>query len=105
MLEALHKAETTNTVLKLYWFPAIEAALALDQQDPALAVTAIEPALPYELGGGISVTYPAYTRGEAYLAQKNGPAAIGEFQKFYDHADLVANSVLGLLAHLQLARA
>ena len=105
MLDALRKAETTNTVLKLYWFPVIEAALALDQQKPDQAVTALEPALPYELGGGISVIYPAYLRGEAYLAQKNGPAAIGEFQKFYDHAGLVQNGVLGSLAHLQLARA
>ena len=105
MLEALRKAENTNTVLKLYWFPVIESALALDQQQSAQAVTALEPTLPYELGGGITIIYPAYIRGEAYLAQKNGPAAIGEFQKFYDHADLVGNGVLGSLAHLQMARA
>jgi len=105
MLQGLRKAEPTNTVLKVYWFPAIDGALALAQQRPAEAVTALEPSLPYELGGGVSVMYPAYIRGESYLAQMNGPAAIGEFQKFYDHAGIVGNNVLGSLAHLQLARA
>jgi eukaryotic-like serine/threonine-protein kinase len=106
MLEELRKAEPTNTVLNVYWFPVIEAALDLNQQQPAQAVTALAPTLPYELGGGgLTVIYPAYVRGQAYLAEKNGPAAIAEFQKFYDHADMVLNSVLAPLAHLQMARA
>jgi len=41
----------------------------------------------------------------AYLAQKNGPAAAAEFQKFLDHTGVVQNFLLGSLAHLQLARA
>ncbi|MGA2459248.1 MAG: hypothetical protein ABSF85_16900 [Terriglobales bacterium] len=41
----------------------------------------------------------------AYLAQKNGPAAAAEFQKFLDHPGVVQNFLLGSLAHLQLARA
>ncbi len=49
--------------------------------------------------------YPAYIRGLAYLAQKNGPAAAAEFQKFLDHPGIVQNFLLGSLAHLQLARA
>jgi eukaryotic-like serine/threonine-protein kinase len=106
MLEALHKAEPTNTVLNVYWFPVIEAALDLNQQQPAQAITALEPTRPYELGGGgATMIYPAYIRGQAYLAQKDGGAAIAEFQKFYDHADLVGNNVLSSLAHLQMARA
>jgi eukaryotic-like serine/threonine-protein kinase len=106
MLEALHKAEPTNTVLNVYWFPVIEAALDLNQQQPAQAITALEPTRPYELGGGgATMIYPAYIRGQAYLAQKDGAAAIAEFQKFYDHADLVGNNVLSSLAHLQMARA
>ena len=106
MLEAMTQAEPTNTILKVYWFPVIEASLDLDQQQPGQAVVALEPALPYELGGGgTSPLYPAYVRGLAYLAQRNGPAAAGEFQKFLDHADLAANNLLCSLAHLQLARA
>jgi hypothetical protein len=49
--------------------------------------------------------YPAYIRGLAYLAQRNGPAAAAEFQKFLDHPGTVLNSVLGSLARLQLGRA
>jgi eukaryotic-like serine/threonine-protein kinase len=49
--------------------------------------------------------YPPYVRGMAYLAQKNGPAAAAEFQKFLDHSAIVQNFLLGSLAHLQLGRA
>jgi eukaryotic-like serine/threonine-protein kinase len=107
IFEALQKSDPTNTYLKVYWFPVIEASIALAQQAPDRAMVALEPALPYELGGpppGI-VMYPAYIRGLAYLAQKNGPAAAAEFQKFLDHAGIVQNFLLGSLARLQLARA
>jgi eukaryotic-like serine/threonine-protein kinase len=105
MLQALQKAEPTNTLLKVYWFPVIEASIAMDQSSPDQTVVALEPALPYELGGNIGWIYPAYIRGQAYLAQKNGPAAAAEFQKLLDHPSLVINGLLGSLAHLQIARA
>jgi len=70
-------------------------------------IVALEPSLPYELGSPSPGTamYPAYIRGLAYLAQRYGAAAVAEFQKFPDHSGLVANFLLGSLAHLQLARA
>ncbi len=107
ILDALQKSEPSNTYLKVYWFPVIEASLALAQQAPDRAIIALEPSLPYELGApppGISM-YPAYLRGLAYLAQKNGPAAAAEFQKFPDHPGVIQNFLLGSLAHLQLGRA
>jgi eukaryotic-like serine/threonine-protein kinase len=107
ILEALQKSEPTNTYLKVYWFPVIEASIAMAQQAPDRAIVALEPALPYELGGpppGIAM-YPPYIRGLAYLAQKNGPAAAADFQKFLDHPGIVQNFLLGSLAHLQLGRA
>ena len=107
LLESLQKSDPTNTYLKVYWFPVIEASLDMAQQAPDRAVVALEPALPYELGGpppGISM-YPAYVRGLAFLAQKNGPAAAAEFQKFLDHSTIIQNFLLGSLAHVQLARA
>jgi hypothetical protein len=48
--------------------------------------------------------YPAYIRGLAYLAKRDGPSAAAEFQKFPDHSGVVQNFLLGSLAHLQLAR-
>ncbi|MFZ0802101.1 MAG: protein kinase [Terriglobales bacterium] len=108
ILEALEKSEPTNTYLKVYWFPVIEASIAMAQQAPDRAIVALEPALPYELGSpppGATTMYPAYIRGLAYLAEKNGPAAAAEFQKFLDHSGIVQNFLLGSLAHLQLGRA
>ncbi len=107
ILESLQKSEPTNTYLKVYWFPVLEASIAMAQQAPDRAIVALEPALPYELGGpppGISM-YPPYIRGLAYLAQKNGPAATAEFQKFLDRSGIVQNFLLGSLARLQLGRA
>jgi hypothetical protein len=49
--------------------------------------------------------YPAYLRGEAYLAAHNNSAAATEFQKFIDHRGIVINFPLAALAHLGLARA
>jgi hypothetical protein len=91
----------------VYWFPVIEASMAMAQQAPDRAIVALEPSLPYELGSPPPVTtmYPPYIRGLAYLAQKNGPAAAAEFQKFLDHPGIVQNFLLGSLARLQLARA
>jgi serine/threonine protein kinase/tetratricopeptide (TPR) repeat protein len=109
ILEALHKSDPTNTYLKVYWFPVIEASIAMAQQAPERTIVALEPSVPYELGGPppalTGVMYPAYIRGLAYLAQKNGPAAAAEFQKFPDHPGNVQNFPLGVLAHLGLARA
>ena len=109
MLEALQKSEASNTYLKVYWFPVIDASIAIVQQAPDRAIIALEPSLPYELGspppGGNGTMYPAYIRGLAYLGQKNGPAAAVEFQKFLDHSGVVQNFLLGSLAHLQLGRA
>jgi hypothetical protein len=49
--------------------------------------------------------YPPHVRGLAYFAQRNGPAAAAEFQKFLDHPGIVQTFLLGSLARLQLARA
>jgi tetratricopeptide (TPR) repeat protein len=108
LLETLQKSDPTNTFLKVYWFPVLEASIAMAQQAPDRATVALEPSLPYELGEpppGISTMYPAYIRGLAYLAQKNGPAGAAEFQKFVDHPGVVRNFLLGSLARLQLGRA
>ena len=107
ILEALQKSEPDNSYLKVYWFPVIEASIAMAQQAPDQAIVALEPSLPYELGGPPPGTtmYPAYIRGLAYLAKRDGPSAAAEFQKFPDHSGVVQNFLLGSLAHLQLARA
>jgi len=103
----LEKSDATNTMLKLYWFPTIDAAIELNTGNTSEALISLEAAAPYELGGPTPFgnLYPVYVRGLAYLAQHNGSAAAAEFQKFLDHPGIVQNFPLSALAHLQLGRA
>ena len=109
ILEALKKSESSNSFLKVYWFPVLEASMAIAQHAPDRAIIALEPSLPYELGNpppeNAGTLHPAYLRGLAYLAQSNGAAAAAEFQKFLDHPGIVQNFLFASLAHLELGRA
>ena len=103
----LEKNYPLNTMLKLYWLPTINAAIAVDTGNSSQAIVDLEAAAPYELGGAgfINYLYPAYVRGQAYLLPHNGSAAAAEFQKLLDHRGNVGNFVTGALCHLQLGRA
>jgi eukaryotic-like serine/threonine-protein kinase len=109
ILSELQKTYPTNTTLKLYWFPIVQAAIALGDKKPADAMVALETVTPYEFGEPppfqVGTMYPAYLRGEAYLASNDGAAAAREFQKLLDRRGLVFNYPLASLARLQLARA
>ena len=99
-----------DTQVHSLWLPPIQAQLALARKNPTLALNALQAATPIELGT-ISFTvnnsclYPAYVRGEAYLAAGQGGAAAAEFQKILDHGGIVWNCWTGALAHLELGRA
>ncbi|PYX09542.1 MAG: hypothetical protein DMG88_06185 [Acidobacteria bacterium] len=84
--------------------PARTQAAAGWGGDIGKVLEALVATAPYELGLGSSL-YPVYLRGEAYLAAKQGTAAAVEFQKILDHPGVVANELIGALAHLGLARA
>jgi serine/threonine protein kinase/tetratricopeptide (TPR) repeat protein len=103
----LAKSYATNSLLKLYWLPTINAAIALDKGNSSQALVYLEASAPYELGTAnmsINYLYPAYVRGQAYLLAHDGSAAAAEFQKLLDHRGVVLNFVTGSLAHLQLGR-
>ena len=72
-------------------------------------IEALPVAAPYEQGSppGSSnfALYPAYLRGQAYLATHQGAAAAAEFHKVLDHPAVVLNEPIGSLAYLGLARA
>ncbi len=94
--------------MKLYWLPTINAAIEISKSNSPQAIVDLEAAAPYELGGAgvfINYVYPAYVRGQAYLAAHNGTAAVAEFQKLLDQKGIVENFVTGALAHLQIGRA
>jgi serine/threonine protein kinase/tetratricopeptide (TPR) repeat protein len=99
-----------DTQVQGLWLPAIQAQLALNQKNPASALTALQAAAPIELGQigfveNISCLYPTYVRGEAYLTAGQGKEAATEFQKILDHSGIVWNCWTGALAHLGVARA
>ena len=105
----LMKSYAANTLLKLYWLPTINAAIALDKGNSSQALEYLEAVAPYEFGAPPpfqeGTLYPPYLRGQAYLVTHNGTAAAAEFQKLLDHRGIVLNFVTGSLAHLQLGRA
>jgi tetratricopeptide (TPR) repeat protein len=107
IVAGLEKNEASNTLFKVYWLPTLHAAIDLAQGNAAQAVVDLEPTSPYELGQPTPINglYPAYVRGQAYLAAHNPGAAAAEFQKILDHRGIVTNLPLGALAHLQLGRA
>jgi tetratricopeptide (TPR) repeat protein len=111
MAQDLGKRYPLDTQMQSIWLPAIRAQVALDRKNPALALSLLQAAAsPIELGiidfgTNISCMYPAYVRGEAYLAAGQGKEAAAEFQKIIDHSGIVWNCWTGALAHLGVARA
>jgi eukaryotic-like serine/threonine-protein kinase len=106
----LDKRFPLHTQMQSIWLPAIRAQLALDRNDPVLALKSVHVASPIELGSiefvpNLSCLYSVYARGEAYLAAGQGSAAAAEFQKILDHSGIVWNCWTGALAHLGVARA
>jgi eukaryotic-like serine/threonine-protein kinase len=106
----LTKQFPENSGVQFNYLPAIRAQIALASGSPTRALEFLQAAQPYELGSpGQSLPllslYPIFVRGEAYLAARNGPAAIAEFQNILDHPGIALNQAIAALAHLQLGRA
>ena len=107
IVKDLNRRFPTDTLLNRYWLPTIQAAVELDRNNPGRAIEILQATTPYELGGEpiqLDTLYPVYIRGLAFLMQRQGGAAIAEFQKILDHSGRVTNCSLGALAHLQLAK-
>jgi eukaryotic-like serine/threonine-protein kinase len=109
LADDLAKRFPQDTIVQFEYLAMIRAAIALQAGKPAKAIAALAPALPYELGSPSQALtfslYPAYLRGEAYLAAHQSSAAAAEFQKILDHRGVVQNEPIAALAHLGLARA
>jgi hypothetical protein len=108
LVKDLKQRFPTGTLLNGYWIPSIQSAIDLNRKNPARAIEVLKAAAPYELGGqpfDQDTLYPVYLRGLAYLMQRNGSAAVIEFQNILDHRGRVTNCSLGVLARLQLGRA
>ena len=100
-----------DTSVRFSYLPVVHSIVALNHNDPARAIGALEPAIPYELGAPrctvvmfFGALYPILFRGEAYLAAHKGPEAAREYQKLLDHSGPMIGDPVAVLAHLGLAR-
>jgi hypothetical protein len=100
-----------DTSVRFSYLPVIHSIVALNHNDPARAIDALEPATPYELGAPrctvvmfFGALYPILFRGEAYLAARKGPEAAREYEKLLDHRQTMIGDPVAVLAHLGLAR-
>jgi eukaryotic-like serine/threonine-protein kinase len=102
LADDLAKRFPENSAVRFYYLPTIHAELALTRNNAPRAIELLQAAAPTEVSLGL---FPVYVRGEAYLAARQGSEAAAEFQKVLDHREIVLNSPIGALAHLQIGRA
>jgi tetratricopeptide (TPR) repeat protein len=93
-----------DTTVRFTEVPTLRAVLALKHNQSAKSIEWLQTALPYELGAAASL-YPAFVRGDAYLAEGQSKKAAAEFQKILDHRGIVITDPIGAVAHLQIGRA
>jgi tetratricopeptide (TPR) repeat protein len=108
----LEKRFPEDTPVQFEYLPTLRALSSLAHRAPLDAVERLQVAIPYDYAmpgtaffakfGGL---YPAYVRGEAYLAAGRGKEAAAEFQKVLTHRGIVLGDPIGALAHWQLGRA
>ena len=81
----LAKRFPQDTVVQFDYLAHDSRRVALQSGKAAEALAALAASLPYEMGQTNSAftfaLYPAYLRGQAYLAVRQGDAAASEFQK------------------------
>lgn len=96
------------TLVQRYWLPSIRAALALARKDWKAAVTALDAAIPLELGNeepfANPLMVPPYLRGLAYLEGKQWEEAAGELEKITERPHLVRNNPVFQLARQALGK-
>ena len=90
-------------------FPSFTQRPNCTKIGPRRAVDTLNVVRPFDWAApdalAISTLFPAYERGQAYLAAGEGGKAAAELQKLIDHPGMVLNFPLGALARLGLARA
>lgn len=111
LADDLNKKFPEDTVVQFNFLPTLRAEIALDKGNAPEAIEDLKVAVPYELGLSTespfnwTAMYPAFVRGEAYLAKHQGSQAASEFQNLQNHRGLVLNQPTAPLARLGLARA
>ena len=112
LLKDLEARFPQDTTVNISYLPALRGLIALKQGKLAEALTGLEPALSNEFAlpgtafiASFGSLYPAYVRGQTYLAAKRPADAAVEFRKIISHRGLVMEDPIDAVARLQLARA
>ena len=112
LLKDLEARFPQDTTVNISYLPALRGLIALQQGKLVEALQKLEPALSNEFAlpgtaffASFGSLYPAYVRGQTYLAAKRPADAAVEFQKIISHRGLVMEDPVDAVARLQLARA
>jgi len=112
MADDLEKRYPEHASVRFSYVPALRGIAALSWGEPGKALEEVQIAEPHDTAvtilaffGFFGNLYPAYVRGQAYLALHKGPEAAAEFRKIIAHPGLVLADPVGAMARLQLARA
>jgi tetratricopeptide (TPR) repeat protein len=111
LADDLERRFPEDTLVRFVYLPSLRASNALNQGEPQKAIDHLQAALPYDFAlpgtwfGFFGMIYPAYIRGEAYLAAHQYAEAAAEFQKIIDHRGLVFNDPVGAVARWKLGQA
>jgi Flp pilus assembly protein TadD/tRNA A-37 threonylcarbamoyl transferase component Bud32 len=91
-----------STMAKEVGLPFLQAGLEFHRGNPAQAIEALRPAIPYER----SFWEATFLRGQAYLKEGAGSDAVAQFQKVMEYKiGNWSNPPWQVLAHLYLGRA
>jgi DNA-binding winged helix-turn-helix (wHTH) protein/Flp pilus assembly protein TadD len=105
--EEVNNQHPLDTLMQKYWLPTIRAQIELHQGNASKALAALTVAVPFDFAAPppltMSTMYPAYVRGQAYLAAGDGKHATSEFDKLLEHPGMILN--FPILAFAQLGRA
>ncbi|MDR3702385.1 MAG: hypothetical protein P4L56_22245 [Candidatus Sulfopaludibacter sp.] len=97
--------------MRFTYVPVLRALAALKNGEPQKAIDLLQSAVRYELAvpgswfGFFGFLYPAYVRGEAYLALRKYAEATAEYRKILNHRGLVFCDPVGALAWWRLGNA
>lgn len=112
LTDEMEKRFPNDTAVTFYYLPVVRARLALNTGDSEQALRLLALSTPVEKGmqrssvlGRFGALYPAYVRGQAYLAAGRGAEAVVEFRKVLAGSNVVVSDPVGIAARLQLARA
>jgi predicted Zn-dependent protease len=112
LLRDLEARFPQDTTVHISYLPALRGVIALAQGNTGEALAQLEPALANEFAlpapaffAGVGSLYPAYVRGQTFLAAGRPAEAAVEFRKIISRPGLVMGDPVDAVARLQLARA